>query len=113
MKADTLDIRPLSGALGAEILGVDLAENLSDATVAAIRAAWLEHCVVFFRGQSLTPEQFLHTAGRFGEPIDYPFVKGLDGFPQITPVIKLEHGKNNFCGVSAFPTGHIPRPPHG
>src|SRR3954453_20150099 len=111
MKADTLDIRPLSGALGAEILGVDLADNLSDATVAAIRAAWLEHCVVFFRGQSLTPEQFLHTAGRFGEPIDYPFVKGLDGFPQITPVIKLEHEKVNFGGLWHSDTAYLERPP--
>ena len=51
MKANTLDIRPLSGALGAEVLGVDLAENLSDATVVAIRAAWLEHCVVFSAGR--------------------------------------------------------------
>src|SRR3954453_11428501 len=111
MKADTLDIRPLSGALGAEILGVDLADNLSDATVAAIRAAWLEHCVGFFRGQSLTPEQFLHTAGRFGEPIDYPFVKGLDGFPQITPVIKLEHEKINFGGLWHSDTAYLERPP--
>src|SRR3954468_13788802 len=111
MKANTLDIRPLSGALGAEILGVDLADNLSDATVAAIRAAWLEHCVVFFRGQSLTPEQFLHTAGRFGEPIDYPFVKGIPGFPQITPVIKLEHEKINFGGLWHSDTAYLERPP--
>ena len=62
MKANTLDIRPLSGAIGAEILGVDLAHDVSDSTIAAIRAAWLEHCVVFFRGQTLTPEEFLRVA---------------------------------------------------
>jgi taurine dioxygenase len=111
MKANTLDIRPLSGAIGAEILGVDLADDLSDSTVAAIRAAWLEHCVVFFRSQSLTPEQFLHAAGRFGEPIEYPFVKGLDGFPQITPVIKLEHEKINFGGLWHSDTAYLERPP--
>ena len=72
MKANTLDIRPLSGAIGAEILGVDLARDVSDSTIAAIRAAWLEHCVVFFRGQTLTPEEFLRVAGSFGEPIEYP-----------------------------------------
>jgi taurine dioxygenase len=111
MKADTLDIRPLSGALGAEVLGVDLANDLSDATIAAIRAAWLEHCVVFFRSQSLTPAQFLHAAGRFGEPIEYPFVKGLEGFPQITPVIKLEHEKINFGGLWHSDTAYLERPP--
>src|SRR3954452_16280868 len=111
MKADTLDIRPLSGALGAEILGIDLARDLSDATVAAIRAAWLEHCVVFFRGQTLSPEQFLHAAACFGKPIEYPFVKGLEGFPQITPVIKLEHEKINFGGLWHSDTAYLERPP--
>jgi taurine dioxygenase len=111
MKANTLDIRPLSGALGAEILGIDLAQDLSDATVAAIRAAWLEHCVVFFRGQTLPPEQFLRLASRFGEPVEYPFVKGLDGFPQITPVIKLEHETINFGGLWHSDTAYLERPP--
>src|SRR3954466_13559267 len=111
MKANTLDIRPLSGAIGAEILGVDLADDLSDAIVAAIRAAWLEHCVVFFRSQSLTPEQFLHAAGRFGEPIEYPFVMGLEGFPHITPVIKLEHETINFGGLWHSDTSYLERPP--
>jgi taurine dioxygenase len=111
MKANTLDIRPLSGALGAEILGVDFAQDLSDATVAAIRAAWLEHGVAFFRGQTLSPGQFLGVARRFGEPIEYPFVKGLDGFPQITPVIKLEHEKINFGGLWHSDTAYLERPP--
>ena len=111
MKANTLDIRPLSGALGAEILGIDLAHDLSDATAAALRAAWLEHCVVFFRGQTLSPEELLAVARRFGQPIEYPFVKGLDGFPQITPVIKLEHEKINFGGLWHSDTAYLERPP--
>jgi taurine dioxygenase len=111
MKANTLDIRPLSGALGAEILDIDLARDLSDATVAAIRAAWLEHLVVFFRAQTLTPAQFLDVAKRVGEPVEYPFVKGLDGFPQITPVIKLEHEKVNFGGLWHSDTAYLERPP--
>ena len=111
MKANTLDIRPLSGALGAEILGIDLAHDLNDGIVAAVRAAWLEHCVVFFRGQTLTPEQFLHAASRFGAPIEYPFIKGLDGFPQITPVVKLEHEKINFGGLWHSDTAYLERPP--
>jgi taurine dioxygenase len=111
MKANTLDIRPLSGALGAEILGLDLAQDISEATVAAIRAAWLEHLVIFFRAQTLTPAQFLDVAGRFGEPVEYPFVKGLEGFPQITPVIKLEHEKINFGGLWHSDTAYLASPP--
>ena len=111
MKADTLDIRPIAGALGAEILGIDLAHEVSDETIAAIRAAWLEHLVVFFRDQTLEPAQLLRVARRFGDPIEYPFVKGLDGFPQITPVIKLEHEKINFGGLWHTDTAYLERPP--
>ncbi len=111
MGTNTLDIRPLSGALGAEILGVDLAHDVSDETIAAIRAAWLEHLVVFFRDQTLEPAQLLALARRFGEPVEYPFVKGLDGFPQITPVIKLEHEKVNFGGLWHSDTAYLDKPP--
>ena len=111
MGTNALDIRPLSGALGAEILGVDLAHDVSDDTIAAIRAAWLEHLVVFFRDQELEPAQLLALARRFGEPVEYPFVKGLDGFPQITPVIKLEHEKVNFGGLWHSDTAYLDKPP--
>ena len=111
MGTNALDIRPLSGALGAEILGIDLSHDLGDETVAAIRAAWLEHLVVFFRAQTLAPAEFLRVASRFGEPVEYPFVKGLDGFPQITPVIKLEHEKVNFGGLWHSDTAYLERPP--
>jgi alpha-ketoglutarate-dependent taurine dioxygenase len=111
MGTNVLDVRPLSGALGAEILGIDLAHDLGEETVAAVRAAWLEHLVIFFRQQTLSPAQFLHAARRFGEPVEYPFVKGLEGFPQITPVIKLEHEKINFGGLWHSDTAYLERPP--
>src|SRR5438105_14083510 len=111
MGTNILDIRPLSGALGAEILGIDLGADVSDEAIAAIRAAWLEHLVIFFRDQQLEPAQLLALARRFGEPVEYPFVKGLDGFPQITPVIKLEHEKVNFGGLWHSETAHLPTPP--
>jgi taurine dioxygenase len=111
MGTNALDIRPLSGALGAEVLGVDLAHDVSDDTIAAIRAAWLDHLVVFFRDQHLEPAQLLALAKRFGEPVEYPFVKGLDGFPQITPVIKLEHEKVNFGGLWHSDTAYLDKPP--
>src|ERR1041384_2088620 len=111
MAGNALDIRPLSGALGAEILGIDLAHDVSDETIAAIRAAWLEHLVIFFRDQKLEPAQLLMLARRFGEPIEYSFVKGLEGFPQITPVIKLEHETINFGGLWHSDTAYLDKPP--
>jgi taurine dioxygenase len=62
-----LDAVPLSPACGAEIRGVDLAQELSDATIAAIKDAWAKHLVLAFRGQSITEAQQLRFAGRFGE----------------------------------------------
>jgi taurine dioxygenase len=104
-------VQPVAGALGAEISGVDLSRPLSEATIGAVRAAWLEHLVVFFRNQPLAPAQFLAFARRFGEPIEYPFVKGLDDTPEIIPVVKLEHERINFGGVWHSDTAYLEAPP--
>jgi len=71
-----LDVRPLSGHIGAEIHGVDLRQLTPD-TVAAVRAALLEWKVVFFRDQPLTQDQHLEFATAFGEP--------LPGHPTLLP----------------------------
>jgi taurine dioxygenase len=104
-------VHPVAGALGAEISGVDLAKPLDDATVAAIRQAWLRHLVIFFRDQELSPAQFLAFARRFGDPIEYPFVKGLDEHPEIIPVLKLAHETVNFGGIWHSDTAYLERPP--
>jgi taurine dioxygenase len=106
-----LDIRPLSGALGAEILGIDLVREIDEETAAAIRRVWLDYGVVFFRDQDLAPAQFLALARRFGTPVEYPFVKGIDGFPEITPVMKREHERQNFGGIWHSDTAYLERPP--
>ncbi len=104
-------IHPIAGALGAEISGVDLSRPLDDATLGALRRAWLEHLVIFFRDQDLSPAQFLAFARRFGEVIEYPFVKGLDDYPEIIPVLKLEHERVNFGGVWHSDTAYLDVPP--
>ena len=111
MASNALEVRPVAGALGAEILGVDLSHDLGDESVAAIREAWLKHLVIFFRDQTLPPERFLAVARRFGEAVEYPFIKGIEGFPEITPVIKLEHETMNFGGLWHSDTAYLERPP--
>jgi taurine dioxygenase len=113
MRRNSLAIRPLAGAIGAEITGVDLAGEVEDDTIAAIRRAWLDHLVIFFRGQDLPPARLLAFARRFGEPIEYPFVKGIDGFPEVTPVVKLEHERVNFGGLWHSDTAYLETPPMG
>jgi taurine dioxygenase len=106
-------VAPLAGALGAEIRGVDAGADLADETVAEIRRAWLDHCVVFFRDQALTPERFLAFARRIGEPVEYPFVKGIDGYPEIIEVSKLPGETVNFGGIWHSDTVYLERPPMG
>ena len=106
-----IGIHPVSGALGAEVSGVDLAKHLDDDTVAVLRRAWLEHLVLLFRDQSLTPPQLLAFARRFGNTIEYPFVKGLEEYPDIIPVVKLEHERINFGGVWHSDTAYLDMPP--
>ncbi|HWN01579.1 MAG TPA: TauD/TfdA family dioxygenase [Candidatus Dormibacteraeota bacterium] len=52
-----IEVRPITGALGAEIHGIDLGADLDAASVAAVRRAFLDHCVVFFRDQHLDAAQ--------------------------------------------------------
>lgn len=108
-----LDVRPLSGVIGAEVFGADLSGPLDDALIAEIRRALLDHLVIFFRDQELTPERQLDFARRFGDPIEYPFVKGLEGYPLIVPVVKLEHETVNFGGIWHSDTAYLPKPPMG
>ena len=111
MPPSPLTVEPVAGALGAEIAGVDLAQPLGDAAVAAIRRAWLEHGVIFFRDQELPPAAFLAFARRFGEPIEYPFVKGLAEHPVIIPVLKLAEERINFGGIWHSDTAYLDVPP--
>ncbi|HEX5096309.1 MAG TPA: TauD/TfdA family dioxygenase [Acidimicrobiia bacterium] len=108
----TIKVAPLAGAIGAEISGVDLAHTDAE-TVAEIRAAWLTHLVVFFRDQVLGPDEFLAFARQIGEPVEYPFVKGIEGYPDIISVTKLPHETVNFGGIWHSDTVYLERPPMG
>ena len=108
-----IEVKRVAGALGAEIHGADLRQALADETVAEIRRAFLEHLVVFFRDQELTPPQFMAFARRMGTPIEYPFVKGIAGFPEMIEVKKLEHERHNFGGVWHSDTAYLEAPPMG
>ena len=107
----TIDVHPIAGALGAEIEGVDIARPLEDEVVSEIRQAFLDHLVIFFRNQELTPQEQLAFAQLFGQPMEYPLMKGLPECPSITAVIKLEHEQVNFGGVWHSDTTYLERPP--
>jgi len=106
-----IEARKVSGALGAEISGVDLARPLTREEIGAIRRLWLEHLVIFFRHQDLKENQYMAFAGQFGEPVEYPFVKGLDGYPNIIEVKKLAHERAAFGAIWHSDTAYLARPP--
>lgn len=104
-------VRRVAGALGAEIEGVDIARPLEDEVIAEIRQAFLDHLVIFLRNQRLAPQRLLAFAQRFGQPMEYPQLRGLPECPLVTPVIKLEHERVNFGGVWHSDTSYLERPP--
>lgn len=98
MRNSHFDVRPTSGALGAEILGVDLAKPLSQAETDEIRGALNEYGVIFFRDQKITPEQHVAFAGRFAPINVNRFFKAMPGHPQIAEVRKEPEQKRNIGG---------------
>ena len=94
----SIAVRPVSTAVGAEILGLDLADTLPDATLDAIRHTLFQHGVVFFRDQKLTPEQHVAFAQRFGAINVNRFFKTVDGYPMIAEVRKEPDQVGNIGG---------------
>jgi len=106
-----LELDPLSPAIGAEILGVDLSRPLADATVADIRDALMAHCVVFFRDQTLNVERHKAFTRYFGELFVHPNFSGSD--PEIVDV-RREPGDTTIVGEQWHAdTTMCPAPPMG
>jgi len=93
-----LQIHKVSGALGAELSGVDLSQDIPDSVIAEIRQAFVEHQVVFFRDQALTPNQQVAFGRRFGPLNIHPYVAGMDAYPEVMEIIKEPSDKTNFGG---------------
>jgi len=104
-------IEPMAGSLGAEVEGIDLSAPLDDRTINDIETALHEHLILAFREQDITPEQHLSFARRFGDILTYPLVKGLEDYPEIVPVLKLEHETVNFGGIWHSDTAYLEKPP--
>src|SRR5580704_10987559 len=98
MGYQAFEARRIAGALGAEIRGVDLSAPLADSVIAEIRRALLDHQVIFFHDQHLTPEQQLAFGRRFGTLNVHEFVGAMPDYPEIIEVRKEEAETKNFGG---------------
>lgn len=99
------------GPVGAVVSGVNLAKPLVPDVRDEIKRAWLEHHVLFFRGQSLLPAEQAAFAANFG-PLDvYPFMKAIDSHPNVIPIIKEPDANMNFGGGWHTDTSYFETPP--
>ena len=90
-----MDIKLLSGALGAEVDGINLKDS-SEENFKVSNNLLLEHKVIFFRNQKITPEEQLALAKRFGPLETHAYVKGRDKYPEIVRIIKDPNEKNQW-----------------
>ena len=113
MTYEHITVDPIAGACGAEISGVDLSQELDDATFGDIKKAFVDHQVIFFRDQTLTEDQHKTFGKRFGTLNIHPRYEPLEGHPEIFPIRKdPEHTK--IVGESwHHDLTHLPEPPLG
>jgi taurine dioxygenase len=86
MRSNQISVHPIAGTVGAEVHGVDLSQDLSDETIADIRAALLAHGVIFFRNQTLDHAAQKSFARRFGPIFVHPNFKGLGADDEIVEI---------------------------
>ena len=91
-----MHIEPLTGTLGAEITGVDVAHALEASEFSAIRDALVRYGVIVIRDQHLGPAQHLQFVKRFGHIHFHPHVSGLPQHPEIMEILKTENDTVNF-----------------
>src|SRR6516225_1813438 len=80
-----LSKRPLSPAIGAEVLGIDLSQPLDSTTIEAIRAAWHEHAVLLFRNQTISEDDQARYGGYFGT------LTNMSGYAEVPKGFKQKH----------------------
>ncbi len=88
MGYQAIETERLTGGLGAEVRGVDLSKPLSNSVAADLRRALVDHLVLFFRDQSLTPGQQIAFSRLFGPLQRVPYVHPMEGYPDIIAVLK-------------------------
>jgi taurine dioxygenase len=90
-----MEVKLLSGALGAEIKGINLKDS-SKENYKLINNLLLEHKVIFFRNQDITHEEHIALAQNWGPLENHAYVKGLDRYPEIVRIVKTKDEKNQW-----------------
>jgi taurine dioxygenase len=97
MNGSAIEVKKLSAGCGAEVLGVDL-RNLTNSQMETVRQAYVDHGVIFFREQTLTPEEHIAFARRWGDIDINKFFPANGQYPEIAEVRKEKEQKTNIGG---------------
>ena len=112
-KYNHIIVQPIAGSIGADIYKVDISQPIEKHVFEELEEAFLRYLVICIRDQKLEPSSQLNFAKLFGEPMIYPFVKGLPEYPQVTPVVKEKTDTINFGGLWHSDTSYEKTPPLG
>jgi taurine dioxygenase len=93
MQYQTIDVKPLSPVIGAQIDGVDISKPLGNQTYTEVHEALMRHQVIFFRDQHMTSEQHKRFGQHFGELHVHPFAPSPEGHPEILTIHADENSK--------------------
>ena len=106
-------INPVTGALGAEISGVDLSQPLDNKTFSDIYQAFHDHLVIFFRDQVITPDQQKEFARRFGKLHIHPLTEGMEDHPEVIEIVKEREELHSWGGGWHIDLTALECPPMG
>lgn len=107
------EVKPLSGAVGAVLSGINISEELSAGAIAEIRQAWLEHLVIFFRDQQLSDERLMAFGRRFGDLYLHPNLAKKGPNPEVIHVVKEPDATRVVGAEWHTDTAHVECPPMG
>ena len=106
-------VKPISGAMGAEISDIDLSGEIDSETWIEIQDAWHHYLVLIFRDQNLTDEDQFKFSQRFGKIIPHPYVKGLPDIPEIFKIIREPGESFSWDGFYHSDLMFLKKPPMG
>lgn len=109
MRYDFIEYKPCKNNLGA-FINLNL-NTASKKQIVKVKKILEDYGVIFFRNQNLTSGQYIKFAKKFGECAKYPFLKGLDGYPEITIVKKKKNEKIMFGEGWHTDSSYTKRPP--
>ena len=107
------EVKPLSGAVGAVLHGIDVSHDLADDQITEIREALLEYLVIFFRDQRMSDERLMTFGRYFGELYLHPNLAKGGPYPEVIHVVKEPEATRVVGAEWHTDTGHVECPPMG